>query len=133
MDYLNYWSLHRRPFVTDDPSYFFAGSPQRRAIARLTQVLAARLDVAILVSPGRCGSTRLLRRISKMRGFGDTATEVVCSEGQIDSRADAFAELAAGLGFPAGVGLNPESTCHEQIDRAINTASARGVQSELVN
>ena len=92
IDYLKYWSLLRRPFSIEPEHIFFAGIPQREAIAGLNDLASNRFDMALLVAPPRCGMTSLLRYVQRMRGFGDCAAEMILTEG--NRSCDAAVHLA---------------------------------------
>ncbi len=78
---------------------FYAGVPQREAIAGLNYFLTSPLNSAFLIAPARCGMTWLLRRIKQMHGFGDCAADVVFTDGNQHHQDCVHAELCAALGY----------------------------------
>ena len=124
MDYLGYWSLLRKPFLFDDAASFFAGVPQREAIAGLNYFLTNPLNAAFLVATPRCGMTWMLRRCKQMHGFGDCAAEVVVTDGNQHHRDTVHAELCAALGCHF-TGDNAE----HQIGRAIEATANQGIET----
>lgn len=124
MNYLSYWSLLRKPFLTDDEASFFAGVPQREAIAGLNYFSTSPLNAAFLVAAPRCGMTWLLHRVKQMNGFGDCATDVVVTDGNQRHRDHVRAELSAAFGYHyAG-----DDTA-DQIGRAIEANSSQGIET----
>ncbi len=124
MDYLGYWSLLRKPFIFGDDVSFFAGVPQREAIAGLNYFLTSPLNSAFLVAPTRCGMTWMLRRMKQMRGFGDCAAELVFTDGNQHDRDCVRAELCAALGYHY-TAVDPA----DQIGRAIDATSSQGIET----
>ena len=81
MGYLGYWALFAKPFARAEGDYFFSAAPQREAIAGLSYVTASQFGAAFLVSPRRCGASRLMQHVCQMHGLGDCATEVLMTGG----------------------------------------------------
>jgi hypothetical protein len=121
--YLHYWSLRRRPFLQADEEAFFAGVPQREAIAGLNDFASHRLSSAMLVAPPRCGTTSLLSYAKRMRGFGNSASEVVLTRGNHSFRAAIQSDLCRSLGYPAARG-----DLASKIKQAIDVSTSQGVQ-----
>jgi hypothetical protein len=124
MDYLGYWSLLRKPFIFGDDVSFFAGVPQREAIAGLNYFLTSSLNSAILVAPARCGMTWMLRRMKQMQGFGDCAAEVIFTDGNQHHRDCVQAELCAALGYHYTA-----VDSDDQIGRAIEATARQGIET----
>ena len=80
-DYLAYWSLDSSPFVHRDKNRFFSGTAQQNALARIQQFVESGRSVAILTGVSGCGTTQLLQYLSMHAGLGDTAVEMVLSQG----------------------------------------------------
>lgn len=95
MDYLRYWSLNRKPFAGE---FFFAGSPQRATLTRLTEFVNGPLDMATMIAADGCGMTSLLRHVQAMQGFDDCAAEVVLTSGTQASRRRVLCDLGKALG-----------------------------------
>jgi hypothetical protein len=124
MDYLGYWSLLRKPFIFADEVSFFAGVPQREAIAGLNYFLTSSLNSAFLVAPAGCGMTWMFQRMKQMHGFGDCAAEVVFTDGNQHDRDCVQAELCAALGYHYTA---VDSV--EEIGRAIEATSSQGIET----
>lgn len=122
MDYLSYWSLLRKPFTLADDDAFFAGVPQREAIAGLNYFLTSRLTAALLFAPVGCGMTWMLRRIQRMHGFGDSAADVILTDGGQHHRDGVYAELCAAFGYHY---TTIDSADH--IRRAIEATACQGI------
>ncbi len=124
MDYLSYWSLIKKPFADSTDPLFFAGVPQREAIAGLSYFVTRQLNTAFFVAPRRCGMTRLLQHVTRMQGFGDCAAEVVVTDGT-HLRCDAIQrELCGALGYPSVVDDGAE-----ELDRTLQSSAQQGVQT----
>jgi len=123
MDYLNYWKLHRKPFLFPQGDDFFAGVPQREAIAGLGYFLSTDEDSALLVSDAGQGLSWLLSHVGQMRGFGDLAAELIVTRGDQNCRQDVLDDIARQLGFDT-VSDDP---CR-QIDNAIEKNHQQGVR-----
>lgn len=98
MNFLQHWSLQRNPFgpVTSADA-FFAGLPQREAIARLEYLVRSETRSALMMSERGCGATTLLKRVSGTSGLGNNAVDAVLTTGGVESTAAAFARLAVAL------------------------------------
>ncbi len=98
MNFLHHWSLQRNPFgsVTTTDA-FFAGLPQREAIARLEYLIRSETRNAILISERGCGATTLLKRVSGSSGLGNNAVDAVLTTGGVPSVAAAYARLAVAM------------------------------------
>lgn len=98
MNFLDHWSLQRNPFgpvsTTDG---FFAGRPQREAIARLEYLIRSETRSAILTSERGCGATTLLKRVSGSSGLGNNAVDAVLTTGGVPSVSAAYARLAVAM------------------------------------
>lgn len=100
MSYHEYWSLRRAPFSSPDcVDAFFAGRPQREAIARLEYLIGSGQGSGLLISPTGCGRSTLLRRAATSSGFGDCAVDVALTHTSQHGSADALQSLAAQLGI----------------------------------
>jgi hypothetical protein len=95
MDYLRYWAMHRKPFLfgaqeslhrensysgsfhVDDFSAndFYAGPPQREALAGLSYFLASDQQLALLNCAAQNGLSWIFAHLTHMRGMDDRATE----------------------------------------------------------
>lgn len=122
MDYLRYWSLHRQPFAADDPDFFFAGHPQRAALAGLNEFVNSSPRAALLSAQAGCGLTRLLRHVHGMNGFNDCAAEVILTLGARSDRRQARSDLSRALGCPQ------TDQPGDEIDRAIAASAPQGVR-----
>jgi hypothetical protein len=123
MGYLSYWSLRGKPFVAPDPSLFFAGVPQREAIAGLSYFVNSRVKSAFLVAPRGCGTTRLLKYAMQMQGFGDCAVESIVTDGQSE-RGDIRVDLIRALGYRSG-----GEDVREELGRALRTGDTGSVKT----
>lgn len=123
MDYLGYWSFRRRPFTeTGAGALFFAGQPQREAIAGLNYLVASDSRVAKLVAAPRCGMTRLMKHVQQMRGLGDHAIEVVYTNNVSRYHGGVEAALCEAL----GLGRWPGDPIAE-IAQAVQASNAQGI------
>ncbi|WP_164104051.1 hypothetical protein [Candidatus Laterigemmans baculatus] len=99
MSHYAYWSLHRMPFgrpeLADD---FFAGRPQREALARLDYLISGGRSSGLLIAPAGAGRTMLLHRIAVSAGFGDTAVDMVRTGARNRSAEELLVHLAQRLG-----------------------------------
>lgn len=125
MNYLGYWDLFDKPFARCGDEYFFAGEPQREAIAGLSYFAASQFGAAFLVSHERCGMSQLMRHLAQMNGLGDRATEVVHSDGRNRDCRELDRSLAQALGLPAN--LNHGNVV-ESVDNAIRVCQRDGVK-----
>jgi type II secretory pathway predicted ATPase ExeA len=123
MNYLSYWSLLRKPFVADDHYFFFAGTPQREALARLSEFVSNRMNLAALVAPAGCGMTSLLRHVQGMRGFDDRAAEVILTSGTQHHRGPVCSQLCKALGYP-----DQSDQAFDQVDQLIAESRQYGIQ-----
>ena len=98
MGYLGYWALFSKPFARTEGDSFFSAAPQREAMAGLSYVTASRFGAAFLVSPRRCGVSRLMQHVCQMHGLGDCATEVILTSGDQHDCGEVSASLAQALG-----------------------------------
>ncbi len=125
MGYLGYWALFAKPFARAEGDYFFSAAPQREAIAGLSYVTASQFGAAFLVSPRRCGASRLMQHVCQMHGLGDCATEVLMTGGIEHD----CSEVSASLGRALGVRSDADQISSlEQIDSAIESCHREGVK-----
>jgi hypothetical protein len=124
MEYLNHWSLLRKPFAVEDDHVFFAGVPQREALAGLSYFVGHGLPSAFLVAENRCGTSSLLRYVKRMRGFGDSAAEMILTDGIQPSYGAAEAALCRALGYAGAQG-----EARSQINEALEVTCRQGVQT----
>jgi len=98
MNFLQHWSLQRNPFgpVTHSDA-FFAGLPQREAIARLEYLIRSETRSALMLCERGCGATTLLKRVSTTSGLGNNAVDAIMTTGGVASTTCAFARLAAAM------------------------------------
>jgi hypothetical protein len=98
MHFLQHWSLQRNPFgVVTTSDAFFAGLPQREAIARLEYLVRSETRSALMLSERGSGSTTLLKRVSGTSGLGNNAVDAVLTTGGVGSTKAAFARLAVAM------------------------------------
>lgn len=97
MDYLEYWSLFDKPFDHDASSRFYWGAPQREFLAGMHYLAMHSQPIAVLLSPGRCGATSLLSELNQTCGLGDSAVEVIWTDGDQLDAATVRVELARSL------------------------------------
>ena len=108
MNFLTHWSLQRAPFgplATADA--FFAGAPQREAIARLEYLIRSESRAALLLAERGCGTTTLLKRVSGTSGLGNAAVDAFVTCGPAKSPDVALARLAVEMSidpFAPGLG-----------------------------
>jgi len=98
MNYLQHWSLTRSPFVpvtTHDS--FYAGMPQREAMARLDYMIRSANRSAIMLSHRGCGVTTMLKRLATTSGLSGVAVQSVMTSGGVTTRRAAFARLAVAM------------------------------------
>lgn len=123
MDYLGYWSLKRKPFTGSGPGFrFFAGQPQREAIAGLHYLVSSQSQIALLVAAPRCGMTRLMQHVRTMRGLGDHATEVIYTSHVANSVGAVEAAVCKALGL-GSVPHNPGPV----IGRVLRASKDQGI------
>jgi type II secretory pathway predicted ATPase ExeA len=122
MGYLSYWSLRRKPFL--DSERFFAGVPQRAAIAGLSEFVGEAMDVAFLVAPAGCGTSRLLRHAALMRGFGDCAAEVIVMDAATIPGCNVSDALCQSLGYSGDGGV-----VAQRISLALRASAQHGVRT----
>jgi len=98
MNFLQHWSLQRNPFgpVTSTDA-FFAGLPQREAVARLEYLIRSETRSAVMLCDRGSGATTLLKRVSGTSGLGNNAVDAVMTTGGVASISAAFARLAVAL------------------------------------
>ncbi|HBJ34894.1 MAG TPA: hypothetical protein DDZ51_09055, partial [Planctomycetaceae bacterium] len=98
MNFLQHWSLQRNPFgPVANSDAFFAGLPQREAIARLEYLIRSETRSALMMCDRGCGATTLLKRVSGTSGLGNNAVDAVLTSGGVTSTAAAFSRLAVAL------------------------------------
>jgi|GEM_PF-1039216 len=98
MNFLQHWSLQRNPFgPVSNSDAFFAGLPQREAIARLEYLIRSETRSALMMSDRGCGATSLLKRVSGTSGLGNNAVDAVMTAGGVATTAAAFGRLAVAL------------------------------------
>jgi type II secretory pathway predicted ATPase ExeA len=125
MNYLGYWDLFDKPFARCGDQYFFAGEPQREAIAGLSYFAASQFGAAFLVSHERCGMSHLMRHLRQMNGLGDRATEVVHTDGRNCDCRDLTHSLAQALGIPTDT---QHGHVAESLHNAIRVCQRDGVK-----
>ncbi|MEM9645572.1 MAG: hypothetical protein AAF989_11325, partial [Planctomycetota bacterium] len=81
--------------------HFFAGTPQREAIARLHYLVAGGLDAGVMISETGCGLTTLLQHVSQSTGFGDTAIQTILTRGKVQTAEEVWTQLANQLRLPS--------------------------------
>jgi type II secretory pathway predicted ATPase ExeA len=124
MDYLSYWSLLRKPFKLEGDSSFFAGVPQREAIAGLNYFVNSPMNSAFLVARSGCGMTWLLRHVERMHGFDDCAAEVIRTDGTQLHHQQVRANLCEALGYQTH-----QNDGSSHLHRAIEASAQHGVQT----
>ena len=67
MDYLRYWKLLRKPFLFQKEDDFFAGVPQRKALAGLSYFVGSEDNLSMLLCPPENGLSWLLSHAQQMR------------------------------------------------------------------
>jgi general secretion pathway protein A len=123
MDYLNYWSLLDKPFLSEVVN-FFVGEPQREAIAGLSYFATNRLASAVLVGQAGCGMTTLLAHLESMRGFDDCAAEMIITAGNHGTSMLAELALCQALGY-----RDLDGDLGWRIDAAISATAEQGLQT----
>jgi type II secretory pathway predicted ATPase ExeA len=99
MNFLQHWSLNHSPFgPVASGDAFYAGLPQREAIARLDYLIRSETRSAVMLSERGCGATTLLSRVAGTSGLGNAAVDAVMTCGGVSSSAAAVARLAVTLG-----------------------------------
>lgn len=99
MSYQKYWSLSKLPFGRPESSDdFFAGRPQREAIARLDYLIRGGHNAGLLIATPGVGQTTLLRRVAESSGFGDCAVDIVRTTAKHRTRVELLQQLAIRLG-----------------------------------
>lgn len=124
MDFLKYWTLRDNPFGRKSGRRFYAGAPQREAIARLTCLVSSGMTSGILLSPSGCGSTTLMRHVARSSGFGDCAVEMLWTGGQQDSVAGVYAELSAAMRLE-----HSSAIASEQVASAMDVTTRQSVRT----
>lgn len=122
MTYLSYWSLRRKPFNFAQGDDFFAGVPQREALAGLSYFVGSDEKLAMLVCPDQNGLSWLLAHAIQMRGFGDQATELISTTGCHPDRQQLVTDLCIEMGFEK---LTPQ--VEQQFDAAIESLRKQDV------
>jgi len=118
MKYLRYWKLIRRPFLFGPGEDFFAGTPQREALAGLSNFIASDAKYCSLYSPRQNGLSWLFSHLRTMRGFGDRAVEVV-------SAGETIASSLELVEAPAGDRCRVAR--EKRVDRSIHVLRRQGV------
>ncbi|TWU26921.1 hypothetical protein Pla52o_07770 [Novipirellula galeiformis] len=99
-DVREYWRLSDLPFSGDPDPWFFAGTPQKSCLAKLTECLATRTRGVLIPSEPQCGTTTLLSHLATNAGVGDLATQFVMTHGTREATvASIVSQLARGLGI----------------------------------
>ena len=124
MDYLRYWSLKEKPFGRDAGRSFFAGVPQREAIARLNYMVVGGMDCGVLLSPSGCGMSTLLRHVARSSGFGDCAVEMLLTRGDQSTIEAVCSDLADVMRLD-----HRSSDLQSQIDASIDASSRQAVRT----
>ena len=122
MTYLRYWSLRRKPFLFGHGEDFFAGVPQREALAGLSYFVGSDEKLAMLVCPDQNGLSWLLSHAKQMRGFGDQATELITTLGTHSDRQQILSDLCTEMGFKQ---LTPD--IEQQFDAAMESLQQQDV------
>lgn len=125
MDYLNHWSLETNPFGRRGIQPFFMGTPQREAIARLHCLVSGGLVSGLLMAMPGCGLTSLLQHVSLSTGFGDTAVQMILTDGRADNRDDVWARIADQLRIQVPSNADLES----KVSDTIRSLSRQGVRT----
>ncbi len=120
VDYLRYWSLRHSPFHTGG-RHFFTGAAQRRAIAAVQRWVTQGIRLGVLINPGGCGMTTLLKHLSDSRGYGDCATEFILTTDALNPPSRAIDALAAGLG------IKRSRTAESEVAAALNASQQRSI------
>ncbi len=90
--------MNRSPFAAVTTSdAFYAGNPQREAIARVDYLVRSASRSAVMLSHRGCGVSTLMRRLATTSGFGGVAVEPVMTSGGVGSRRAALARLAVAM------------------------------------
>lgn len=124
MDYLRYWSFVAPPFGRHAARRFFAAAPQREAIARLHTLVTGGLSSGVLLSPGGCGMTSLLRHVAASHGFGDCAVEMLMTRGDQADREQVWLDLADTLRLGSR-----SRALSQQIEATIDAGSRQSVRT----
>lgn len=122
MDYLRYWALRRKPFLFQQSEEFFAGVPQREALAGVSYFVGSGESLSILRCPEQNGLSWLLSHVQQMRGFGDQAFEFVVTSSSDPEPQQVLGALFRALGF-----ATKANDLNGQIDDAIGALRQRDV------
>lgn len=99
MTYQKYWSLGKLPFGRPESADdFFAGRPQREALARFDYLVRGSQSSGLLIGSAGVGQTTLLRRVALSSGFGDCAVDIVYTGAKDRTRDELLRQLAVRLG-----------------------------------
>lgn len=99
MSHYAYWSLQKLPFGRPElADEFFAGRPQREALARLNYLICGGRSSGLLIAPSGAGRTTLLNRVAVSAGFGDCAVDMVRTGARNRSTEELLVHLAMRLG-----------------------------------
>ena len=99
MSYQKYWSLSKLPFGRPETAdEFFAGRPQREALARIDYLIRSGHNHGLVISPPAVGRTCLMSRVAQSAGFGDCAVDMVYTGAQDRSCDQLLRQLAIKLG-----------------------------------
>jgi hypothetical protein len=123
MDYLRYWALRRKPFLFQLDEDFFAGVPQREALAGISYFIGSDQNLSMLLCPAQNGLSWLLSHVQQMRGFGDQATEFVVTSCSLPGRQQILSALFQALGF-----MSAAKDLDRQIDDAIGALRQQDVR-----
>ncbi|WP_146401234.1 hypothetical protein [Planctomycetes bacterium CA13] len=118
-----YWRLSEDPFSNRTATWFFAGTPQKTALAELSAVLPTQPQGVAITAARYGGMTTLLRHLSTYHGIGDMATQFLFtkSRGRIDPQ-PIQNQLANGLQLPCS-----NHATFEQIESAMNQIHEAGI------
>ncbi len=125
MNFHHHLTFKRSPFgPVTTPDTFFAGTPQREAIARLEFMVRSEARSAMLLSHRGCGSTTLLKRVAGTSGIGCEAVDAIFTTGGASSMRAALARLAIAMSIdPFGDHLE------QRIGEAISAAGRSQVRT----
>lgn len=120
-----YWSLQKLPFGRPETAdEFFAGRPQREALARLDYLITGGRSSGLLIAPAGAGRTTLLNRVAVSAGFGDCAVDMVRTGARNRSRDDLLLQLAMRLGTTRSA-HDP----HQQVAERMMASARQGVRT----
>lgn len=129
MSHYAYWSLQKLPFgrpeLADD---FFAGRPQREALARLNYLISGGRSSGLLITPSGAGRTTLLNRIAVSAGFGDTAVDMVRTGARNRSAEELLVHLALRLGV-SQLGPGRLGDVYRQVSERIAASARQSVRT----